>query len=166
MVLALPAPSLRNDTSLVLPRSEHPFENLRDIQAAAVNTGETTQQHLASEEPRVTGVGGPLDPNGIRTTAHHVSLLRRPDSGPSDLRYSHLQAIISIVLAEDIAAVVKTVIKSDAMPDLFWFLHVSVNTLGLVACGDVLRRIIDETFLREYSESLHMTFWSHSGSLE
>lgn len=63
MALASPAPSPWNGTTLSILGKKHPFQDLRDIEAAAVKIGKTSQHHLALEEPRVTEVDRPFDPD-------------------------------------------------------------------------------------------------------
>ena len=62
-------------------------------------------------------------------------------AGPSELRYSHLQAALCDELVEDLAAFATFVFSRCVLPQGFWTLHTSANLSALwqkarpVACG-------------------------------
>ena len=92
-------------------------------------------------------------------------------AGPSGLRYSHLQAALCDELVEDLAAFGTLVFSSRVLSQVFWTLHTSANlsALGqkarLVACSDVLRRVIGAVFCRRYGRKLADYFqpWGQYG---
>ena len=71
-------------------------------------------------------------------------------------------------LVEDLAASATFVDSSRVLPHVFWTLHTSANlsalgqTARLVACGDVLQRVIGAVFCRRYDRKLADYFrpWS------
>ena len=73
-------------------------------------------------------------------------------AGPSGLRYNHLQATLCDELVEDLVMFATLVFTSRTLPKIFWTLHTSANLSALwqkvrpVACGDILRRVIDAVF--------------------
>ena len=87
-------------------------------------------------------------------------------AGPSELRYSHLQATLCDELVEDLAAFATLVFSSRVLPQVFWTLHTSANLSALgkkarpVACGDVLRRVIVAVACRRYGRKLADYFQS------
>ena len=74
--------------------------------------------------------------------------------GPSELRYSHLQAALCDELVKDLAAFVGLVFSSRVFLHIFWTLNRSANLSALgnkarsVPCGDVLWRVIGAVFCR------------------
>ena len=87
-------------------------------------------------------------------------------AGPSGLRHSHLHAALCDELVEDLAAFAPFVFSSRVLPQVFRTLHTSANLSALgqkarpVACGDVLRRVIDVVFCRRYGRKLADYFQS------
>ena len=92
-------------------------------------------------------------------------------TGPSGLRYSHLQAALCDELVEDLAAFATLVFSSRVLPQVFWTLHTSANLSALgqkarpVACGRVLRRVICAVLYRRYGRKLADYFqpWGQYG---
>ena len=81
-------------------------------------------------------------------------------AGPSGLRYSHLQASLCDELVKDLAAFARLAFSSHRLPQVFWTLHTNANlsALGqnarLLACGDVLRRVIGAVFCHQYGRKM------------
>ena len=92
-------------------------------------------------------------------------------TGSSGLCYSHLQAALCDELVEDLAAFATLFFSSRVLPQVFWTLHTNANLSALrqkarpVACGDVLRRVVDAVFCRRYGRKLANYFqpWGHYG---
>ena len=67
-------------------------------------------------------------------------------TGPSGLRYNHLQAALCNELVEDLAAFAMLVFSNRVLPQVFWTLHTSANLWGkrrdqwraVMSCGDLL----------------------------
>ena len=162
MTLVSPPPSPRNEETLSILRNKHPHEDIQEILKAGEQMSQLASRPAQPDDPRISEVERPFDPEDIRATIVHASPQSSP--GPSGLRYSHLQAANSVSLVEDIGAFAQAVFSSDALPDLSWFLHASARLSGIgekvrpVACGDVFRRIIGGTFCRQYSSALEDFF--------
>ena len=97
-----------------------------------------------------------------KATVKSVIKKANPQSaaGPSGLRHSYLQAALCDELVNDLAAFAMLVLSSRVLPQAFCTLHTSANLSALgqkatpVACGDVLRRVIDAVFCRRYGRKL------------
>ena len=74
-------------------------------------------------------------------------------------------------LVEDLAAFATLVVSSRVLPQVFWALHTRANLFELgqksrpVACGDVLRRVIDAVFCSRYGRKLadYIQPWDQCG---
>ena len=78
-------------------------------------------------------------------------------TGPSRLRYSHLQAALCDGLVEDLAEFATVVVSSLVWPQVFWTFHTSASLSALGRkreTSDVLRRGIGSVFCRQYGTKL------------
>ena len=89
-------------------------------------------------------------------------------TGPSQLRYSHLQAALCDELVEDLPAFATLVFTSRGLPEVFWTLHTSAKLSALgqtvrpAASGDILREVIGAVLCRQYDRKLanHFQSWN------
>ena len=170
--LISPPVAPRDIRTLATLRDKHPTEG-----PAAIATGKAQAERRAGitavgeqeQQPNVTSE--PLDEQGQIPEMANLfeegtvkAVIKKANSqsaaGPSGLRYSHLKAALCDELVEDLAAFATPVFSSRVLPQMFWTLHTSANlsALGqkarLVACGDVLRRVIGAVFCRRYGRKL------------
>ena len=181
--LISPPAAPRDSRTLTTLRSKHPTED-----PAAIATGKAQVEQRAGitavgeqeQQPNVTSKL--LDTQGQipemenlfeEATVKAVTKKANPQSaaGPSELRYSHLQAALYDELVEDLGAFATLVFSCHVLLQIFWTLHTSANLSALrqkarpVACGDVLRRVIGAVFCHRYGRKLADYFqpWGQYG---
>ena len=182
--LISPLAAPRDSRKLATLRGKHPTED-----PAAIATGKAQAERRAGitavgeQEQQPNVISDPLDAQGqipemenlfkeatVKTVIKNVN--PQSATGPSGIRYSHLQAALCDELVfEDLAAFAMLVFSSRVLPQVFWTLHTSANLSALgqkarpVACGDVLRRVIGAVFCRRYGRKLADYFqpWGQYG---
>ena len=181
--LISPSAAPRDSRTPATLRGKHPTEDPAAIatsKAQAERRAGITAVHEQEQQPNVTSE--PLDAQGQipetenlfeEATVKTVTKKANPQSaaGPSGLHSSHLQAALCDELVENLAAFAMLVFSSRVLPQVFWALHTSANLSVLgqkarpVACGDVLRRVVDAVFCCRYGRKLADYFqpWGQYG---
>ena len=70
-----------------------------------------------------------LEEATVKTTIKNANSFN--STGPSRLRYSHLQAALCDELAEELAAFATLVVSSLVLPQVFWTFHTSASLSAL-----------------------------------
>ena len=156
LLLSPPSPP-RNSETLELLRRKHPKESWEDIQKARKDATARLHQPPPGVS-RIQEVEEPFSTESVCATIRRGN--PQSSGGPSGLRFSHLQEVLTPDLGEAIGQLSRLIFEGSRLPDSFWQLHTCSNLSAIgtkcrpVACGDVFRRIIGGTFCRQYSTQI------------
>ena len=176
----------RDSRTLATLRSKHSTEDPAAIvanksraeQRAGITVvgGQEQQPNMTSELLDAQGQISEMENLFEEATVKAVIRKANPQSaaGPSELRYSHLQAALCDELVNGLAVFATLVISSRVLPQVFWTLHTSANLSALgqkarpEACGNVLWRVIGNVFCRRYGRKLadYVQPWGQYGVVD